>query len=131
MLTPKLRRLSSAATMGLKVTARDELALLLAEVSSYCSSPPARQKKEFDTAWGIDAVEALAAIQHGEDHNEDENMWKSMRFNAFVRKRVRDPLLEDLRRVRREVERELGVIHRLSPHLQGKHLLSLLIFFVC
>jgi hypothetical protein len=27
--------------------------------------------------------------------------------------------------VRREVERELGVMHRLSPHLQGKHLLSL------
>jgi hypothetical protein len=27
--------------------------------------------------------------------------------------------------VRREVERELGVMHRLSPHLQGQHLLSL------
>jgi hypothetical protein len=119
--TPQLRRLSSAATAGPGVTARDELASLLAEVSSYCSSLPVRHKKEFDTAWGIDAVEALAAIQHGEyDNNVDENMRRRVRFNAVVRKRVRDPLLEDLRR--------LGVMHRLSPHLQGKHLLSLLIF---
>jgi DNA-binding SARP family transcriptional activator len=77
---PQLRRLSSAATAELGVTARDELALLLAEVSSYLSSLPARQKKEFDTAWGIDAVEALAAIQHGEYDNNVKEVYGSMRL---------------------------------------------------
>jgi hypothetical protein len=80
MLTPQLRTLSSAATVGLGVTARDELALLLAEVSSYRNSLPARQKKEFDPAWGIDAVEALAAIQHGEYDNNVEEVYGSMRL---------------------------------------------------
>jgi hypothetical protein len=102
----------------------------LEAIDRYRTTLSLKNKETFDTAWGIDIVDVQAQAKLSRDANDydDHSVWESLRmlkFNALMTRPVRNPLLEDLRRVRREANREIGAMYRLPPDQQGKHLLSL------